>query len=93
MTASGDRIRGFDGLRAVAFLLVLASHRLPTALTEHYGAAGAWVFFVLSGFLITRIWRRAAAGSRPAGNQPRRSATSIRAAPFGSFQSTTCSWP
>ena len=50
-----SRIRGFDGLRAVAFLLVFISHKTPSLVTERYGSAGVWIFFVLSGFLITRI--------------------------------------
>lgn len=49
------RIRGFDGLRAVAFLLVFISHKAPSPLSDRYGTAGVWIFFVLSGFLITRI--------------------------------------
>jgi peptidoglycan/LPS O-acetylase OafA/YrhL len=52
---TSKRIHGFDGLRAIAFLLVFVSHKAPTALTERYGTAGVWLFFVLSGFLITRI--------------------------------------
>jgi len=49
------RIRGFDGLRALAFLLVFISHKAPSPLSDRYGTAGVWIFFVLSGFLITRI--------------------------------------
>jgi peptidoglycan/LPS O-acetylase OafA/YrhL len=49
------RIRGFDGLRALAFLLVFISHKAPSPLCDRYGTAGVWIFFVLSGFLITRI--------------------------------------
>jgi peptidoglycan/LPS O-acetylase OafA/YrhL len=52
------RIHGFDGLRAIAFLLVFVSHKASTALTERYGTAGVWMFLVLSGFLITRILSR-----------------------------------
>ena len=55
MVASTQRIRGFDGLRAIAFLLVFVSHKVPVPVTEGYGTAGVWLFFVLSGFLITRI--------------------------------------
>jgi peptidoglycan/LPS O-acetylase OafA/YrhL len=53
--ASSTRIRGFDGLRALAFLLVFVSHKYASPFTERYGTAGVWVFFVLSGFLITRV--------------------------------------
>ena len=55
LTDSRARILGFDGLRAIAFLLVFVSHKSPWQVTECYGAAGVWMFFVLSGFLITRI--------------------------------------
>jgi peptidoglycan/LPS O-acetylase OafA/YrhL len=54
------RIRGFDGLRAVAFLLVFGSHKIYFAHADSFGDVGVWLFFVLSGFLITRIL----AGSR-----------------------------
>lgn len=54
-TTLTGRIRGFDGLRAIAFLLVFVSHKAPTPLTDRYGTGGVWIFFVLSGFLITRI--------------------------------------
>jgi peptidoglycan/LPS O-acetylase OafA/YrhL len=42
-----------DGLRAVAILAVVAFHALPWALPG--GFAGVDVFFVISGFLITRF--------------------------------------
>lgn len=45
-----------DGLRGVAVLAVLASHWVPQANRfGHVGLAGVYVFFVLSGFLITSI--------------------------------------
>lgn len=53
------RIRGFDGLRAIAFLLVFASHKIYFAHADSFGDVGVWLFFVLSGFLITRILARA----------------------------------
>lgn len=59
----GGRIRGFDGLRAIAFLLVFASHKIHFrhAYTDSFGDVGVWLFFVLSGFLITRILARSRA--------------------------------
>jgi peptidoglycan/LPS O-acetylase OafA/YrhL len=56
------RIRGFDGLRALAFLLVFISHKAPSPVSDRYGTAGVWIFFVLSGFLITRILAEARGG-------------------------------
>ena len=44
-------IPGLDGLRAIAILMVFASH---SDLVE-FGWAGVQLFFVLSGFLITGI--------------------------------------
>ncbi len=55
------RIDQLDGLRALAALAVLAFHvRLPGF---HGGFIGVDVFFVLSGFLITRLLRTEAAAS------------------------------
>lgn len=46
-------ITGIDGLRAIAMLMVLAYHlKLPFA---KGGLLGVTIFFVISGFLITRI--------------------------------------
>src|SRR5438067_44204 len=65
-----EQIPALDGLRGIAVVLVLAHHflfRAPTATHAewalHWLVSGAWVgvdlFFVLSGFLITRILLRA----------------------------------
>ena len=51
-------IPGLNGLRAIAVFLVILSHRLPA---EHFlkkfpiGDYGVTLFFVLSGFLISRL--------------------------------------
>lgn len=45
------RIKGLDGLRAIAFLLVFIYH----AHFGYFGWVGVQLFFVLSGFLITGI--------------------------------------
>lgn len=52
-----DKLPGLDGLRAIAVALVLLFHRylLPV------GWLGVQIFFVLSGFLITRILARSKA--------------------------------
>lgn len=47
-------IPGLDGLRAIAFLLVLGAHTNKT----EFGWAGVQLFFVLSGFLLTGILLR-----------------------------------
>jgi peptidoglycan/LPS O-acetylase OafA/YrhL len=44
-----------DGLRAVAVLLVFASHYIDLPQALSWGFAGVDIFFVLSGFLITGI--------------------------------------
>jgi peptidoglycan/LPS O-acetylase OafA/YrhL len=54
-TTAPHRIERLDGIRAVAVLLVFAAH---TVLPWH-GWEGVHLFFVLSGFLITGILRRA----------------------------------
>lgn len=52
------RIRGFDGLRALAVLAVFLGHRSPLH-GRAIGHVGVLVFFALSGFLIVGILHRA----------------------------------
>ncbi|WP_341316216.1 acyltransferase [Paraburkholderia sp. IMGN_8] len=49
-----NRIAGFDGLRAIAVLMVFFQHRLFGDIGE-VGHLGVWIFFALSGFLIIGI--------------------------------------
>jgi peptidoglycan/LPS O-acetylase OafA/YrhL len=49
-----NRIRGFDGLRAIAVVMVFLQHRMLSSRDET-GHLGVWIFFALSGFLITGI--------------------------------------
>jgi peptidoglycan/LPS O-acetylase OafA/YrhL len=73
--AGPKHIPALDGLRAVAVGLVLVAHlpdlapgtapRIITALCGIAGYVGVDVFFVLSGFLITRILIADAAAGRP----------------------------
>ena len=63
MAEKATHIPQLDGLRGLAVILVLLAHstmvfvRIPlfTGWTDRYGSLGVQVFFVLSGFLITRI--------------------------------------
>lgn len=52
--ASSGRIPGLDGLRALSIMIVLLGHFfLPN--TGGVAALGVYVFFAISGFLITRL--------------------------------------
>jgi len=51
---TNDRIKGLDGIRACAFLLVLAGHCGLKWIPNGFGVT---VFFFLSGFLITTLLR------------------------------------
>jgi peptidoglycan/LPS O-acetylase OafA/YrhL len=54
------RIKGFDGLRAIAFIFVFISHKIGfnKGTYESLGGAGVMLFFALSGLLIARILAR-----------------------------------
>jgi peptidoglycan/LPS O-acetylase OafA/YrhL len=52
-----------DGLRAVAVALVIAYHFVPAAIPA--GFVGVDVFFVISGFVVTRSVQRAETGNWP----------------------------
>lgn len=50
-----DRIKGFDGLRALALIAVFLQHYTSFGRDLATGGYGVWLFFCLSGFLIVRI--------------------------------------
>ena len=62
------RVQGLDGLRAVAVSLVLLAHSadmrgVPHSLTYliatlNFGSLGVWLFFCISGFIITHLLLR-----------------------------------
>lgn len=52
---SNSRLSQLDGLRGLAIIGVLLNHFLPCSTTILCGWTGVSLFFVLSGFLITRI--------------------------------------
>lgn len=55
---ASSRVPGLDGVRALSLLLVVQAHWAPWsgfANASEWGRDGLLVFFVLSGFLITRI--------------------------------------
>lgn len=54
------RIPSLDGLRAISITLVMVSHlvkwkHISGAMLQSYGTLGVFIFFVLSGYLITKI--------------------------------------
>lgn len=49
------RIKGFDGLRALALVYVFLQHYTTLGRDYATGGYGVWLFFCLSGFLIVRI--------------------------------------
>ena len=52
---TGSRLPHLDGLRGIAILLVLAQHWVGFNWTLLSGRTGVTLFFILSGYLITRI--------------------------------------
>ncbi|MDB4926959.1 acyltransferase [Mucilaginibacter sp.] len=50
-----DYIPGLDGIRALAAFLVISTHWPNNSISLKFGWIGVNIFFVLSGFLITRI--------------------------------------
>lgn len=57
---TSQRVTGLDGIRGVAIALVLVAHLVGL---NGAGLVGVLVFFVLSGYLITRLLLREADGS------------------------------
>jgi len=65
MSSAAVRIQGLDGLRALSIVMVMASHvagsaviggsRIPLGSAHAWGKVGVRVFFVISGFLITKL--------------------------------------
>lgn len=60
---SAQRIPSLDGLRAISITLVILSHlvkwkHISLEVIGSYGALGVFIFFVLSGYLITNLLLR-----------------------------------
>src|SRR4051812_31928291 len=53
MSAQSGHIPNLDGLRAISIMIVMLSHFVNASLFP--GGLGVYVFFVISGFLITRL--------------------------------------
>lgn len=67
MDGSKQRLDGVDGLRAVAMTMVVAQHcgLMP------FGWTGVWLFYVISGYVITQVLLRAKDLQEPAGRRYR----------------------
>jgi peptidoglycan/LPS O-acetylase OafA/YrhL len=50
--SSGVNFNALDGIRGLAAIIVLAAHTHSFGLSKH-GGVGVWLFFCLSGFLLT----------------------------------------
>ncbi|MGH3561077.1 MAG: acyltransferase family protein [Mycobacterium sp.] len=79
-TARVDWVASLTGIRAVAAILVVATHAAYTTGKYTHGYVGLVcsrleigvpIFFVLSGFLLFRPWVKATANGRPAPSVPR----------------------
>lgn len=55
--AKASRIRGLDGIRALAVIAVFLNHRSPLRATQ-VGHIGVLIFFALSGYLVIGILHR-----------------------------------
>lgn len=53
--AEKRRLPGLDGLRAVSITLVIFAHVAQPAWYADYGVFGVYIFFVISGFIITLL--------------------------------------
>ncbi|HEY1608720.1 MAG TPA: acyltransferase family protein, partial [Paraburkholderia sp.] len=51
MTAAAKYVKGLDGLRALAVVLVFLSHKAHVEEID-VGKLGVWLFFLISGYLI-----------------------------------------
>lgn len=58
-----DGLAGLDGIRGWAALFVMGSH--TGVISSGFGATGVWLFFVLSGYLLSRGMERALASGSP----------------------------
>ena len=55
ISAAPGRVPGLDGLRALSIAIVVAGHFFLTRHGGGFAAVGVYLFFVISGFIITRL--------------------------------------